>query len=338
MFQDVSTHRIASEPSGDIVSGGFLSVESYADSLMDELFEDIDKILEGGSQLPSQPVQPDVVALQPIAVPQLALPPAIARNLRDLALKPRGGPIERVLKERTPSQPPSQATTVKTSKEGHWLGNFWSPGHLMDKLLLVATCTSLIFALFLWLVSQGKMQLLPLGSTPDRLAPTTPVDPDSQFAEYMQKALAAVDEQAEARQRVASVPSAPIQTNNLPTVTIPKQVGAAPQANTNVLERVYIPVYQKPAGQVVLPGIPSPSPVATVTAAPALPAIAHTLVGLLDLGDSSAALFEIRGSTKRIKVGEAIGSSGWLLVAVANQEAIIRRNGEVRSIYVGQQI
>ena len=62
------------------------------------------------------------------------------------------------------------------------------------------------------------------------------------------------------------------------------------------------------------------------------------LVGLLDLGDSSAALFEIRGSTKRIKVGEAIGSSGWLLVAVANQEAIIRRNGEVRSIYVGQQI
>jgi Tfp pilus assembly protein PilP len=60
-------------------------------------------------------------------------------------------------------------------------------------------------------------------------------------------------------------------------------------------------------------------------------------VGLLELGEQSAALFDITGITQRINVGQAIGASGWTLVSVANQEAVIRRNGEVRSVYVGQK-
>jgi Tfp pilus assembly protein PilP len=60
-------------------------------------------------------------------------------------------------------------------------------------------------------------------------------------------------------------------------------------------------------------------------------------VGLLELGNRSAALFEINGITQRINIGETIGTSGWTLVSVANQEAVVRRNGEVRSVYVGQK-
>ncbi|MGB3509624.1 MAG: hypothetical protein WBA93_10325 [Microcoleaceae cyanobacterium] len=63
----------------------------------------------------------------------------------------------------------------------------------------------------------------------------------------------------------------------------------------------------------------------------------NTLVGILELGERSAALFEIDGVARRIYVGEGIGNSGWTLVNVANQEAVIRRNGEVRSVFVGQQ-
>ena len=48
-------------------------------------------------------------------------------------------------------------------------------------------------------------------------------------------------------------------------------------------------------------------------------------------------LFEIDGVARRIYVGENIGSSGWTLVKVVNQEAVVRRNGEVRSVFVGQQ-
>ncbi|NEO93100.1 MAG: hypothetical protein F6K56_23900 [Moorea sp. SIO3G5] len=91
------------------------------------------------------------------------------------------------------------------------------------------------------------------------------------------------------------------------------------------------------------PPTPDPLPSANIDRLPAppppppsSPAIKHTLVGLLELGEQSAALFKIDSVTQRIKLGEAIGNSGWTLVSVDNQEAVIRRNGEVRSIYVGQ--
>ncbi|MBN3873291.1 hypothetical protein [Nostoc sp. JL33] len=63
-----------------------------------------------------------------------------------------------------------------------------------------------------------------------------------------------------------------------------------------------------------------------------------TLEGLLELGNKSAALFKIDGVTRRVNMGESIGSSGWTLVDVSNGEAVIRRNGEVRSIYAGQRL
>ncbi|MEH2287995.1 hypothetical protein [Nostoc sp.] len=64
----------------------------------------------------------------------------------------------------------------------------------------------------------------------------------------------------------------------------------------------------------------------------------NTLEGLLELGNKSAALFKIDGVTRRINMGESIGSSGWTLVDVSNGEAVVRRNGEVRSIYAGQKL
>ena len=98
----------------------------------------------------------------------------------------------------------------------------------------------------------------------------------------------------------------------------------------------------------VVPAKPSkptadPSPSSTtqemvpVAYAPAVPLSTHILEGLLELGNKSAALFKIEGVTRRVNIGESIGSSGWTLVDVANGEAVIRRNGEVRSIYTGQK-
>jgi Tfp pilus assembly protein PilP len=61
------------------------------------------------------------------------------------------------------------------------------------------------------------------------------------------------------------------------------------------------------------------------------------LVGVLELGDRSAALFEVNGVPQRVYIGERIGTAGWTLVSVAHQEVMIRRNGDVRSLYIGQQ-
>jgi hypothetical protein len=80
-----------------------------------------------------------------------------------------------------------------------------------------------------------------------------------------------------------------------------------------------------------------PTLMAVPSLAPQSPeaAVTYKLTGVLDIGDRSGALFEIGGVPQRINIGESIGSSGWTLVSVKNQEATIRRNGEVRSIKVG---
>ncbi|MDZ8028339.1 MAG: hypothetical protein RMX65_021550 [Nostoc sp. DedQUE01] len=110
-----------------------------------------------------------------------------------------------------------------------------------------------------------------------------------------------------------------------------------------------ITVRQTPKPLPALPVVPlraalAPEPEPTITQHQVyLPtAIAQTpsstLEGLLELGNKSAALFKIDGVTRRINMGETIGSSGWTLVDVSNGEAVIRRNGEVRSIYAGQKL
>ncbi|MEB3215668.1 MAG: hypothetical protein VKN72_05320 [Nostocales cyanobacterium 94392] len=81
----------------------------------------------------------------------------------------------------------------------------------------------------------------------------------------------------------------------------------------------------------------SPAPVQQEQKVAAVSASSHILEGLLELGEQSAALFKVNGITRRIQIGESIGASGWTLVEVANGEAIIRRNGEVRSIFAGQK-
>jgi Tfp pilus assembly protein PilP len=89
------------------------------------------------------------------------------------------------------------------------------------------------------------------------------------------------------------------------------------------------------------PEIPSKPTLAPVQEAEpeteAMPANIYALLGILQFGDRSAALFEVNGVPSRVNIGESIGSSGWTLVEVTDQQARIRRNGEVRDIFVGQQ-
>lgn len=60
------------------------------------------------------------------------------------------------------------------------------------------------------------------------------------------------------------------------------------------------------------------------------------LVGLLEAGDKSSALFTIENKTRRVQIGEGIGTTGWMLTSVENQQVIITRNGTLRSLAVGQ--
>ena len=131
-----------------------------------------------------------------------------------------------------------------------------------------------------------------------------------------------------ASQSSAAVPTVPPSPTRIPlrAVTAPS-VPPAPRATALPAPR--------PATTAVAPTNPTSGAAAAVT--DVTPATDHVLVGILNLGDRSAAMFDIDGgSSQRAYVGDRIGLSSWTLVTVNGQDVVVRRDGEVRSIYIGQ--
>ena len=224
----------------------------------------------------------------------------------------------------------------------------------LDKIFFVS---SLLFltGVIVWLYSQEKLTILPAfqPTTPTVAIDTEKLAQDAEFADYMQRSLTAI---ANTKKHQAE----PAKTTKTAEVT-PK-----------VIERIYVPVYQpqpQPTAAVYSPvrssgvrvpatgALPPPPPplrlptaqiptqspqsppaiaASEVATAPA-PTPSHTLVGSLDLGDRSAALFEINGNTQRIWVGEQIGNSSWKLVSVHNEKVVISNNGRERNVQVGEK-
>jgi hypothetical protein len=371
-----------------------VAVESYADRLMDELFEGVDRAFEESGGLPTEPVQPEIIRLKSISVPQIVLssPPPMGgqRSETDVAAIARQVALE--------------TTQKHQSKQS------------FDRLLLGAAFGSLLLVLGLWLASRSGWVRLPVAATTAGSTPTiTPkTAPDREFSEYVQRSLEAI-EQKKLPKTNAQLPGVPgvVPTGTLPNISISgappataglstavnriadalEQAAAQPGAPALPAQVVIIPPNADPSQTVaVSPSATSPAsgraiavagnaspsstpvaaspstsgepkilaresepataPVAAPAAAqqqaapqsqPAAPAVSsaptstHTLVGILELGDRSAALFEVDGVARRIYVGESIGSSGWTLGEIKNQEAVIRKGGDVRSVFVGQK-
>ncbi len=135
----------------------------------------------------------------------------------------------------------------------------------------------------------------------------------------------------------APAPSPAPSPSPKPQAEAPKPAPAAPEQPVASLPKPEAaPPLPEQAAETAATAQTEPAP----AAAPAESAAAavHTLVGIIQVGERSVALFEINGASRRINIGESIGSSGWTLGEIKNKEAVIRRNGEVRSIYVGQSI
>jgi hypothetical protein len=222
-------------------------------------------------------------------------------------------------------------------------------GKLFDRMLLTITALSLMgVGGLLWFSQSGNR--FTLGRSASE---TAAQQSDEEFLAYLQRSLDVISGKVE-RGEVGTttvvgqapggvaVPTPPM----LPPLGAGGTVGSLGSGPVNVIERVYIPyqtAQQQPApGATVLvpqPGVGAPSSVspAAPSQAPVAANPIHSLVGILELGDRSAALFEISGVSQRVYIGERIGSSGWSLVSVSNEEVVIRRNGEVRSIFIGQR-
>jgi len=395
-----------------------LSVEAYADRLIDDLFTDVERVLEGGAKLPSEAVQPEFVSLKSIQVPTIVLPTPDSAAIESDAINPE------VVRDATPD----------------------AANPSFDRLLLGAAFSSLVITLGLWVATRGGLNRL-FAPAPVAVAPETSMSPknpaDAEFADYVGRSLNAIQKKADALPTLPMLPPMPAPNAQLPTLPLQGNTGSLPasSAETNsliqsinrvantvesasremtllsnrVMNALNTQLQQSQPAQVQTPQpggqtsgsssvaqsnsstetenatatpeaessestatvetsepepvaadpipqvLPAPEPIPTVnvtvesaetqttettettetqTAAatiPSDPATIYTLVGILELGERSAALFEVNGVARRIYIGENIAGSGWTLVEVANQEAVMRRNGEVRTIFVGQQ-
>ncbi len=395
MSLESASDPIAVKATVETVPAEAVAVESYADRLMDELFEGVDRAFEGSGAQPAEPMAPEFVALKSISVPQIVLSP--------LAPEPQRGEkdVEAIARQ----------VALETTKKQQSKQSF-------DRILLGAACGSLLLVLGLWLASRSGLVRLRAAPAPETPAASSVTAPDTQFVEYVQRSLEVI-EQKKAPQpnpQLAGVPGvAPPGT--LPTISIsgapPATAGLSTAVNriADALEQAgaqpgapapQVVLIPPPAQVAVAPAAPvagapaapqtgsvSPSPTAPASgraiaaagtrtpvatspspsespqpkilaretepapapsaqqsapapeqSAPAVssaPTSAHTLVGILELGDRSAALFEVDGVARRIYVGESIGASGWTLAEIKNQEAVIRKGGDVRSVFVGQK-
>ncbi|MBW4461388.1 MAG: hypothetical protein KME47_14290 [Nodosilinea sp. WJT8-NPBG4] len=315
-------------------------VTTYADSLITELFDDVDKILDGDedalASVEAAP-EPASTAIAPFVetTAEPVDPPAA-----DAPLAPLSTDLDFFRADNANAAPPAAPTKTRFGK-------------LFDRMLLSITALSLLGMGGLLWFSQGNRFSLGRSSVE-----TAAQQSDEEFLAYLQRSLEVIAGKVE-RGEVGTttvagqapggvaVPTPPM----LPPLGAGGTVGSLGSGPVNVIERVYIPYQTAQQPRPGAPGapvlVPQPrvgaaSPVAPV--APAAPSQApvaanpiHGLVGILELGDRSAALFEISGVSQRVYIGERIGSSGWSLVSVSNEEVVIRRNGEVRSIFIGQR-
>ncbi len=212
---------------------GSFSVDALADRLMDELFDDMEHILNGG-RLPTRTTPPpDPVSLKPIQVPQILLP-------QMLIPQPETHPVKT-----------AEAETAETQKQ--------KSGRLLDKLLLGGACASLVILVGLLLWHRGDLQRLwtlvsgQTIETTDRVVPKTPeqlkAEADIKFMEYMRRSLATIQREGAKATITTPPPTAQNQTT-LPipmspppvNVTVNPTIASQPDSGnlTEVLNRIAI--------------------------------------------------------------------------------------------------
>nr|MBE9188576.1 hypothetical protein [Microcoleus sp. LEGE 07076] len=177
-----------------------VAVESYADRLMDELFEGVDRAFDGRGQVPPEPVAPEFVSLKSISVPQIVLSqltPQAPQGEKDVEAIARQVALETTKKQR--------------SKQS------------FDRILLGAACGSLLLVMGLWLASRSGLIRFPAGSAPAAGTPAASgkTAPDTQFVEYAQRSLVAIEQNKapQANSQLAPLPGAAA-PGTLPSIAI----------------------------------------------------------------------------------------------------------------------
>lgn len=233
--------------------------------------------------------------------------------------------------------------------------------NLLDRVVLVAACSSALIASVLWTINHGIW----IGRQSVNVAQVNPqkLSENKTFGEEIRRMLSEV---ANKNRVIAASPNATI-GNNLPLVVAPLlgNLPAPVGMNNGLAQPMYVPVYQPP-NLSSANNMPSPLALAPVTSNNAIelsnsplparsnssinpslnssspqvaaaPVPSYTLIGVLDLGSRSTGMFDINGSVQSIGLGKAIANTGWTLAQVSQQEIVLKRGKETRTVLVGQK-
>lgn len=228
--------------------------------------------------------------------------------------------------------------------------------NLTDRLLLVFACSSALIAAVMWTINHGiwlgrqsvtATQGSPKG-TPDNKA----------FGEEVKRMLAEV---ANKNRAIATNPNS---ASNIALMTAPLlSTMPLPSGANNpfgIQQPMYVPVYQPPTmnggnnlpSPLALPpatanntidvsnsaAIARQNPVSNQNQSFTSPvAASYTLIGVLDLGERSTAMFDMNGSVQSIGLGKAVSNTGWYVSRISQQEITIKRGKETKTVFVGQK-
>lgn len=353
------------------------SSNTYASSLMDELFGDVDQILDGSLLPPTESVK---VAEPPKPALNLDLAAFVAARPGLVMAPPEQPSIPAIANSQDALELPLSPTELVRQEQRK------ASYGLAEKLLMFVGASSALAAVMIWLASQGVLSRIvqalsqpPAPAQPIVTAPT--VSPaDQKFADYLGRSLEAI-EQKTAQTPAANQPLAnlgvqspavskvvvPATPNGVvgstsgvllpkPTTAtgmapgrpgLPTAPNAAPDATRNELNQV-LDRLTALVNRFAPNGAPVGSSVASVGAVgasanraaaspqtrPAAPVPQREFIGA---AGGTGGIFRSNGVTQTVGIGENIGSSGWTLVDTNGAVATIRRNGEVRTIAVGEK-
>ncbi|MGI8504408.1 MAG: hypothetical protein ACR2LR_25245, partial [Hassallia sp.] len=224
MSQQASTHLLIPEPSEELIGSEPWSIESYADGFMDELFADIDTILDSNG-MPSQTIhyngrasRSSIEDLQRALYPEYVIP---TPRTAQIVLPETSLPIQTASqgrKQLSKAVVGAAGATKSVSKKHHKariaLGKLLSFGATLGVAI-----AGIIFLLNSGLISRINPKLIEQSIQQPLLKTQLPakVEVEADLVQYMLGALAIIDRQ-EARTSQKSTKSA-IATAVIPTQT-----------------------------------------------------------------------------------------------------------------------
>ncbi len=188
--------------------------DRFANQLMDEIFGDVEDVLDGGFVPPQEAVKVEVPAPEikfDVAAALAERYPQLAKHLEEgEALPDLPGPTTAL------ATPQEKAGKKKKEKDPNGLS-------LIERFMILTGCTSAVAALGIWMTSQGLLGRFGMVLSQQAAAPTAPAPvldtAQTKFADYMARSLSAIDRSA----GVAPAAS----TSALPVVPVAGVPGAA---------------------------------------------------------------------------------------------------------------